>query len=529
MKRTIKGSIGYGFKFSELGLTTHFEYLGPAKSHHMIKVKCKDCGSEFTRNDDILRCRSYTLRCRDCGAVVKVTNEERERVKKENEEKKRQQKERLEKTVIRLYSSGLSVRQIAISTNYQEAYIRKVLRSAGIVVTISRTTYVNQKRKAEATERYKAKFSELGQSGFEYIEFARKDSHVFRCNRCGAELRRGSDIFKGKQNKLICRNCGNGTITYSPFVDEVLEYYSQKHSFKETCEKFNLEKWQLNEWAKRRHVSNGRTISEINKEKSKIRAEQQRTVALTSLIPKIESRGFIYLSGYEKSDCFIKVQCKTCGEITERSVQPFRKGEAVCQTCRHKETLQRQAEAKRLKAIESEKKKEELEARKLEREKDKCRKFDEVFNCRVCGKEYTPRQYMESCGLTLFSNVGYCSKTCRYNDYRRKQNEAKRKSGRRFDKHYHRAKKLGLPAERGITLPKLIARDGLNCAICGLVCFYEGDTKSDLYPSIDHIVPIDKGGGHVWSNVQVAHRICNSIKSNKIGVKYGNDKIYKTA
>ena len=36
-----------------------------------------------------------------------------------------------------------------------------------------------------------------------------------------------------------------------------------------------------------------------------------------------------------------------------------------------------------------------------------------------------------------------------------------------------------------------------------------------MYPSIDHIIPMSKGGGHIWSNVQVAHIICNSIKSDK--------------
>jgi 5-methylcytosine-specific restriction endonuclease McrA len=31
-------------------------------------------------------------------------------------------------------------------------------------------------------------------------------------------------------------------------------------------------------------------------------------------------------------------------------------------------------------------------------------------------------------------------------------------------------------------------------------------------PTIDHIIPMAKGGGHIWDNVQVAHAICNSTK-----------------
>ena len=36
------------------------------------------------------------------------------------------------------------------------------------------------------------------------------------------------------------------------------------------------------------------------------------------------------------------------------------------------------------------------------------------------------------------------------------------------------------------------------------------------YPSIDHIIPVSRGGTHTWDNVQLAHRYCNSIKSNKL-------------
>ena len=91
--------------------------------------------------------------------------------------------------------------------------------------------------------------------------------------------------------------------------------------------------------------------------------------------------------------------------------------------------------------------------------------------------------------------------------------------------HYARAKMRGLPAEEGITLKKLIDRDGLSCAICGLQCFYGGNYLAPLYPSIDHIKPISRGGGHTWDNVQIAHRYCNLIKGDGVGRRWhnGND------
>ena len=101
---------------------------------------------------------------------------------------------------------------------------------------------------------------------------------------------------------------------------------------------------------------------------------------------------------------------------------------------------------------------------------------------------------------------------CRNRAANLREREYRKRTGIRYGKHYTRAKKKGVPYERGITLRKLIERDGLQCAICGLVCAYEGNPQAPLYPSIDHIIPMAKGGGHTWDNVQVAHRQCNSYK-----------------
>ena len=35
------------------------------------------------------------------------------------------------------------------------------------------------------------------------------------------------------------------------------------------------------------------------------------------------------------------------------------------------------------------------------------------------------------------------------------------------------------------------------------------------YPTVDHIVPLSKGGTHTWNNVQLAHMACNSGKCDK--------------
>lgn len=91
--------------------------------------------------------------------------------------------------------------------------------------------------------------------------------------------------------------------------------------------------------------------------------------------------------------------------------------------------------------------------------------------------------------------------------------------------HIQRAIRYGCQWEYGVTLKKLLKRDGLRCAICGEQCDVNdksyGNGTGPLYPSMDHIIPIAKGGSHTWNNVQVAHVICNTLKKDKIGLTIG--------
>ena len=85
------------------------------------------------------------------------------------------------------------------------------------------------------------------------------------------------------------------------------------------------------------------------------------------------------------------------------------------------------------------------------------------------------------------------------------------------DNHKRRAIKFGCAYDPSVTREKLIEKYGLVCAICGGKC--DPNDKSwgsfgALYPTLDHIVPMSKGGSHTWDNVQVAHMICNSKKGN---------------
>lgn len=87
------------------------------------------------------------------------------------------------------------------------------------------------------------------------------------------------------------------------------------------------------------------------------------------------------------------------------------------------------------------------------------------------------------------------------------------------DTHKRRAIKYGCEYDPSVTREKLIEKNGLVCAICGGKCDMNDRSwgaLGALYPTIDHITPMSKGGGHTWDNVQIAHAICNIIKSDNV-------------
>lgn len=75
-----------------------------------------------------------------------------------------------------------------------------------------------------------------------------------------------------------------------------------------------------------------------------------------------------------------------------------------------------------------------------------------------------------------------------------------------------------------ITLKRLYKRDKGICYLCGGVCDWNSKNISkkgnvypgDEYPTIEHIIPISKGGMDAWDNVALAHWKCNLNKADGI-------------
>lgn len=77
-----------------------------------------------------------------------------------------------------------------------------------------------------------------------------------------------------------------------------------------------------------------------------------------------------------------------------------------------------------------------------------------------------------------------------------------------------RIKKYGCASEP-VNHLLVFERDRWLCGICGkrTVKSRVGTTHSRA-PTLDHVIPLSKGGSHSYANVQCAHRFCNISKGN---------------
>ena len=179
--------------------------------------------------------------------------------------------------------------------------------------------------------------------------------------------------------------------------------------------------------------------------------------------------------------------------------------------------------------------------RKKQYEKDKNRGRKIRFYKVVC----------EYCKTKELSKVKkrYCSDRCADKHYEIKRRNRKRKlkkckicnswhskrgvycsvkCGKKAHKH-RSSERMILARKNGqfdadIDIYKLIERDGGRCYLCGddvLFSYHYNDPK---YPTIEHVIPITKGGTHSWDNVMVACRDCNTRKKTKSLEDYLNGR-----
>lgn len=129
-----------------------------------------------------------------------------------------------------------------------------------------------------------------------------------------------------------------------------------------------------------------------------------------------------------------------------------------------------------------------------------------TFVCSQCDREFV-RQGKKASGKRVTT---YCSVRCAKkgsNQYR-SVNGMKRK---RRENEVRERRLIAATVER--IRPRVVfKRDNWLCHVCGERCDPESVFPSPMYPTVDHVIPLARGGEHSYANVKCCCFSCNSRK-----------------
>lgn len=301
----------------------------------------------------------------------------------------------------------------------------------------------------------------------------------------------------GVPQEAVRQACIRAGVKGKPWKDmrdsEIRAYKAQGHTNREVADRFDIS------LTAAQTICRG--IAPQKKEPKKLADMYEELEAYAEETIRLKAPGLEYAGEYSGSDGFCKVKCKTCGAVFYKSFVAIRKGTAGCQACRDAENNKRKqakAEEKAEKVLRAERERQaRAEEKRQEKERKEAERAARVHPCVICGMPT--------------SNKYCCSTGC-----------ARKKNDR--DKELRRRMKLvEAMVDKDISLEEVYRRDNGVCYLCGEPCDWEDKeiTKRGIfcgnkYPSIDHVQALANGGAHSWDNVRLAHRICNSKKSNSI-------------
>ena len=195
----------------------------------------------------------------------------------------------------------------------------------------------------------------------------------------------------------------------------------------------------------------------------------------------------------DKKDVLLKnVVCGHTATFSSKTVRR-KTSPLLCPICKNEEKAKAAEEKKRQKAEEA-----------AQRGRERTERFWQ--------QDFKQRSFSlcPVCGEVVLNGNKYCSKKC-CDSLNCSISKDKR------------IRRIGSGHRDKITLKEVYERGKGICYLCGEGCDY-GDYEQrngvfiagNRYPSIDHVVPLSKGGTHTWDNVKLAHRICNTLKSNEV-------------
>ena len=134
---------------------------------------------------------------------------------------------------------------------------------------------------------------------------------------------------------------------------------------------------------------------------------------------------------------------------------------------------------------------------------DECSRQSQMVNpinreCTICGNEYE---------LNRGTNYdSACSNKCLKKKIQNTRRETKRRRKARL-------KNVIVVLFKDT---EIFIRDGYKCHLCGRKLNPTNQVPHPRAPTIDHIIPVSRGGSHTRRNVKCACFICNSLKGDRL-------------
>lgn len=274
-------------------------------------------------------------------------------------------------------------------------------------------------------------------------------------------------------------------------ADEVFRIYQLLKSEQKTAEYFECRVNSLREYlirhqeteSQNNQISIGQYVSDALEDRDSFEENEN----LQRTINRYTNGTFTLVSWRRLKLTHVILKCRKCGHIELFTSDEIIYGDAAfCKICRKEENL------------------------KQDKREEITQKLVKVIERRA---EYRKPKICKECGGVFHSNVStklYCSEKCA-------NKNRDRRRGRESD-YRARCRHYGVYFNKEVTLDKVYERDKAICKLCGQFVprFARGwtDDFGPMSPTIDHIIPLSKGGTHDWDNVQLAHAVCNSYKSD---------------
>lgn len=266
--------------------------------------------------------------------------------------------------------------------------------------------------------------------------------------------------------------------------DEMRKYYLEGHTRKEVAERFGTSVGYAKQICRGLRTGNQYTNGLYDREANAIHWINER------------APGFEYAGNFTGVDGFADIRCKECETVYRKSFVAIRHGKVQCSECASREREKLNNQKEKLKEAEQKSKEREKQYKKI---KDKAYQV-QIVQCECCGSLFVPKRRGKM----------YCSYKCCT-----KANNTRKADVRR--------KKIQSVYVEDVSLERIYEQANGKCWLCGGQCdWYDYYIDADgnfiagnNYPSRDHVVPLNKGGKHEYSNIKLAHRICNSKKSDR--------------